>query len=279
MLHQPRAERGGESRRRRADLDDRAGRRLPERGRHQEGQRGIFRRVGKDQAILGIERHDPFGPPGTAAHQLADRQCVEELVGDEQQRSVGEVVDARDEMRFGGVQPALLRRPQHRARLDEVELERPAELGQGRRGAQKIEGQRAASGAQLDEDHRIGLADALPQIGAPQPDQLAENLADLGGGDEIAGTAEGIAPRVIAAPRIMQRHCHERRDRERSLAPDAAGDRGGEAGHRHPPDITAVQRGAPARSAAGATPTQIRTIPAISTGIDSSWPIVVPKMR
>src|SRR6266571_7115193 len=35
--------------------------------------------------------------------------------------------------------------------------------------------------AELCQDNRIGLAEMAPQIGAPQSDQFAEDLADLGG--------------------------------------------------------------------------------------------------
>jgi hypothetical protein len=42
--------------------------------------------------------------------------------------------------------------------------------------------------------HRLGAPGADPQVGEPQPDQLAEHLADLGRGDEVALGAERVLP-------------------------------------------------------------------------------------
>jgi len=91
-------------------------------------------------------------------------------------------------------QAALLPVAQQRTRLDEVYDRAPGETRAGRRGAQKILEQRAASGAELGQDHRIGPADIPPQIGAPQPDQFAEDLADLGA--------------VMKSPAVPSGSCH-----------------------------------------------------------------------
>ncbi len=182
---------------------------------------------------------------------------------------------ARDEARFGAAEPAPLPLLQHRARLDEVETQRPGEPRHAGSGAQEVAHQRAAAGAELGEDHRIGLPRALPEIGAPQPDQFAEDLADLGRGDEIAGGAERIMPGVIAGLGVVQRHRHERGDRERPLAADPPGDRRDQVGHRAPPPC---HREAAASGGCRRAQTTSAT-PASRSGIDSSWPIVVPNTR
>ncbi len=46
--------------------------------------------------------------------------------------------------------------------------------------------QRAAAGPELDQAKPVRRAHLRPRLDAPQPDQLAEHLADLGRGDEIA---------------------------------------------------------------------------------------------
>ena len=55
--------------------------------------------------------------------------------------------------------------------------------------AQQIAKKSTAARPQLGEDHPIGAAHPLPLYRAPDPDQFAENLADLGRGDEIAAGA------------------------------------------------------------------------------------------
>ena len=70
--------------------------------------------------------------------------------------------------------------------LDEMQPQGVGKARHAARGAQGIGHQGAAAGAELDQQHRIGRAEPLPIIGAPQADQLAEDLADLGRGDEIA---------------------------------------------------------------------------------------------
>src|SRR5580700_7576267 len=63
-----------------------------------------------------------------------------------------------------------------------------------------------------------------PAIDAPQPQELAEHLARLRRGEEIALLAQGILRRVIAAKRIEQRHGHELRDRQRTVERNGARD-------------------------------------------------------
>ena len=134
-----------------------------------------------------IEGDEPLGPARRAAHELPDRQRVEEFVGDQQQRPVGQVVE------IARAQTALRREPLRLRRAQAPGSPRPdaaaargGNPGTAAARAQHIGHQRAAAGPQLDQEHRVGRAHPLPQIGAPQPDQLAENLADLGRGDEIA---------------------------------------------------------------------------------------------
>ena len=68
--------------------------------------------------------------------------------------------------------------------------------------AQRVARQRAAPRAEFDVMDGLGPPGADPDVGQPQPDQLAEHLADLGRGDEIARRAERIAAVVIAGVRL-----------------------------------------------------------------------------
>ena len=170
--------------------------------------------------------------------------------------------------RFGEGQPAPLLIAQYRARFDQIEAHRAAKFGQGGGRAQQIAGEHAAPRPELGDDHRIGPADLFPDDGAPQPDQLAEDLADLGRGDEIAGAAERLSGRVIAEFRIVQRDRHVGRQGQRPLGADAAGD---------PVDEHVAGHGAVGSGRRRAH--RMTTMPVISTGIDNSWPSVVPSHR
>ena len=222
----PLTESRGQRRRGRADLDDRAARRGAQEGRDQQGQRPAFRSLGKSEATVGVERDEPLGPFRVSAHQLPDRQRVEELIGDHQQRPRRQRLDAVDKLRLGRGEPPLLLGAQHRACFDEIETQRAAERRHAGGGAQQIGHQRAMPRTQLGQNDRIGPADTLPQIGAPQPDQLAEDLADLGRGDEIAGAPERIVAGVVAGLRVVQCDRDEGGDGNRPMPADVPGNAG-----------------------------------------------------
>ena len=149
-----------------------------------------------------------------------------------------------------------------------MELQRAAKFGNDRGAAQQVGGERTAARPELGKDHAIGAAEALPHQRAPQPDQLAENLADLGGGNEIPAAADRLPGRVIAELGVVERHRHVGRHRKRPLGADTLGDLVGKRAGGHGADRRGVRR----------AQKMIRR-PAIKTGIDKSWPIVVPKIR
>ena len=68
---------------------------------------------------------------------------------------------------------------------------------------------------------RSGRALVGPDLRHPGADELAEHLADLGGGHEVAGSAEGIARGVVAVLGVAERQRHVGFERERSLRRDA----------------------------------------------------------
>src|SRR5260221_10410397 len=99
----------------------------------------------------------------------------------------------------------MLRLAQHLAGLDEMKAQRGEELRHDARRAQRVRHQSAAAGAELGEDEGCRPAGAVPEIDAPQADQLAEDLADLRRSGEVAAPAERIARRVIAVFRMAER--------------------------------------------------------------------------
>ena len=82
----------------------------------------------------------------------------------------------------GGREQTLLCFTQCCVDLNQLNVETAQELRHPSSRAQRVAHQRAAARAQLDEAQRRWASHALPDHGAPQPDQLAEYLADLGRG-------------------------------------------------------------------------------------------------
>ncbi len=213
-------------------------------------------RIGKGQRAIG-KCDDALAPVVSAAHELADRERVQKFIGDEQHRAARHV---RQIIVPPGrrAQRLFLRRAQHRAALDQMQPRGAREVRHKPRGAERVLHQRAAARPELDQQNRIGRAHPLPQIDAPQADQLAEHLADLWRGDEIAARAQRIARRVIAPARMEQRLLHEGCDAERPRGGDAPGEMrhqlGCALGHAY----------------------HTRPMPKRSTGSDKSCPIVAP---
>ncbi len=201
-----------------AGFDDRADRQAL------RGDRRTGARTKAEGEGVVNEADHALGEAILGPHILADRQRIEEFVGDDDQRPVGEFLNARcEEGRVRG-QLLLLYRPQMRARLDQHDVRRGEKIGRETGGAQRVGHQRAAAGAELGEHHARRAAHPPPGFHRPEADEFAEHLADLGGGDEIAGRAEGIAAHVIAMLRIAEAGCHVVGDGDRSIGADARGE-------------------------------------------------------
>ena len=176
------------------------------------------------QRVPRIERHDALVPCTVGIYELADRQGIEELVGDDDRRPLRHIADQRRASVTDGLSAGdrcqasacCASRAGAGADLDQMDRRGLEEPRHPARGAQRIAHQRAAAGAQLDEAQRRRAAELLPRHGAPQADQLAEDLADLGRGNEIAGRADGVAPRASS-------HARDRRGRPACTRRPAAG--------------------------------------------------------
>ena len=181
--------------------------------------RALFRlgAQAEDQAIA-VDAHQPLAPAALGGEELANRQGIEELVGDEQRRArrhvLEPVVPVKGEA--GGGEGGLLPLPQGRARLHEMHDGGRLEVGQDTGRAQQVRHQGAAPRSQLDEAAGGRAAHGVPDFHHPQADQLAEHLADLGRRGEIAGRAEGIAGGVV----VPQAQAHVALDRDRPVVGD-----------------------------------------------------------
>ncbi len=177
--------------RRRAGLDRRALRAGAPAGRDDVIHPLLARLEGE---LVALQPDHAFEPAVGGTHQLVDRQRVEELVGDNQQRGI--VGQGRKIVVVVAIGKGLaLDRAQRRRGLDEMHLRREFVA---RSGCQRISRKRPATRPQLDIVDALAAAHAHPQIGEPQADQLAEHLADFGRGDEIALIAERIAAGIVA---------------------------------------------------------------------------------
>ena len=96
--------------------------------------------------------------------------------------------------------------------------ERRGKIRDARGDAKDVGHQRAAAGAELDQPDGRGRAGSAPRLDQPGADDLAEHLADLRRGGEIAGRAEGIARHVVAVRRDRRGSapCIRRRSSARS---------------------------------------------------------------
>ncbi len=146
-----------------------------------------------------------------------------------------------------------------RRHLDEMDVDGRVKGGKGARGPQEVGHQRAAAGAELDEPDGLRPAEGVPGLGRPDADQLAEDLADLRGGDEVARRTEGVAAHVVAVARVAEGERHVAIDGKRPLR----GDQG--------PKFRVERRHAGVRRdrSTSQRPTAI-------SGTERSWPMVAP---
>ena len=207
-----------------------------------------LRPVGKGTGRRRVERDDPLGPP--------PRPRTNCRIGSASRNSLATSSSGPSGTSSRSRQPDAVRRrrgarlllgAQHRARLDQIQPQRAAKSGTAPAARRKSAISTPRPGPSSARMHRVGPAHPLPQIGAPQPDQLAENLADLRRGDEIAAAPSGSRRRVIARLGIVQRHRHKGGDRERPLGADAPGDLVREPGLGSRPWRAAGVRAAPSR--------------------------------
>jgi len=113
--------------------------------------------------------------------------------------------------------------------LDEDVVQRPLTVGMR---TPDVARQAAVARARLDHDERVGLALRPPVLVERTRDTRAEQRADFGARDEVAsGAARAVAGREEPHARLVQRELDEPVERDRTLAPDEAGDCvGGRAG-------------------------------------------------
>src|SRR6187431_39247 len=175
-------------------------------------QVGIFERLsrGKDELAVAVDGDAALAPDVTLPHQLPHRQGVHELVGNDEERPFGQIVDAVVPVERGsGVAEArALGLPQAWARLDQCDRDALEKFRHAAPSAHRIGHERAATRSKLCDNDRARLAYRLPHGDGPKPEQLAEDLADLRRGDEVTLSPNRLTRAVITGPRVGETDFH-----------------------------------------------------------------------
>ena len=176
------------------------------------------------QPAVRSQADQAFAPALDGALELADGQGVEKLVGHHDGRPRRHLVEVLVPAHLVVRQRSPLKSAQHRAGFHQMQARRGEEGRHQASGPQRVGHQGTAAGADLDQVELGRRAHLPPQLGAPQPDQLAEHLRHLRCRDEVALQSEGIAGHVIAPARIAQRLGHVAVDADGAFAGDQVGE-------------------------------------------------------
>ena len=174
---QARADRGGDGTARFGDFGLGAGRRVRQQAR--EG-RDAGRQCKAQRLAVGCQADHALGPAARRLVELAHRQGIEELVGDQQRRARRHIVEAFVPGRAPGGEGGLLDGAQRFVDLDEMKIDRGVKARDAARGAQGIGHQGAAAGSQLDQPHRRGRPIAS-QRSASQAPKSSPNICEISG--------------------------------------------------------------------------------------------------
>ena len=125
------------------------------------------------------------------------------------------------EARIGRELTGLLDRAEAGTGLDKMDAGGFGKIRHDADDAKEIGHQRAPPGTELGEDEFARRAHRLPDHHGPHADQLAEHLAHLRRGDEIAVAAERLAAHVVAIEGVGEAGLHVGGERHRPVGADA----------------------------------------------------------
>jgi hypothetical protein len=152
------------------------------------------------------------------------RQSIDELVGDDDRGIGRHFIECAvpQHRQVETLQPPLLGLSQRRTDLNQMNHNGGAKAIDDLRRPQRIRHQRAATGPEFDHAEVFRRTHLPPDRRHPQSDQLAEHLADLRRGDEIACGTDRLAVDVIPMLRMAEAELHVLGDRDRARRPDDA---------------------------------------------------------
>ncbi len=168
------------------------------------------------------------------------------------------------DLRQNAGQRLFLTRDQGRTRLDQMYVERFVKGRNLPRDAKDVGHQCSTPGAEFHERDLRRSTYQAPNMDKPRADDLAEHLAHLRRGDEVAFNAERIARRVVAVLWIAEAQRHVVGDAHRAVRFDEALDPAAERRVAH-----AFRRRAKT----------IAPAPTSTIGIDRIMPMVRPPKR
>ena len=190
---------------------------------------------------VAVERDPHLRPRSASAFDHAEREVVEQLVGQDHavERHRRELVERGDDRshaddrergvvlvahdRAEGVlerldrEQLMLLGAERRRPLDEHVAQRARAVG---RGAEHVACQAPTAGPGLDHEVGIRFRELTPPSVERAGHQRAEQRADLGAGDEVAAGAAGAARPGEEPVGAVERELHERIERDRPLPPD-----------------------------------------------------------
>src|SRR6476661_6275652 len=165
----------------------------------QEGPRLVAGRepiaLGETKAATPVARDQTLEPGPVAVDKLPDWEGIDEFIGEHDERTVRQLIQRRipANRHPSLAKSASLCRNHDGACLDERDRDDVEECRHCTPGAERICRQGAAPRTKLSDGHGAWRAHRLPDGDGPQANQLAEDLADLGCGDEVAGAADRLA--------------------------------------------------------------------------------------
>ena len=157
--------------------------------------------LGEGEAASPVARDQTLAPGPVAADELPDGQGIDEFIGEHDERTVRQLIQRRipanrhpqpreERLRCASTMTGLVSMSATETAVEEFRHAAP--------GAERIGHQGAAPRTKLGDGHGAWLAHRLPDGNRPKADQLAEDLADLGRGDEVARAADRLAGGVGA---------------------------------------------------------------------------------
>src|SRR4029079_1574714 len=150
---------------------------------------------GEVEATTPVARDQTLAPGPVAVDKLPDGEGIDEFIGEHDERTVRQIIQRRvpANRHPSLAKSASLCRNHDGTCLDERDRDGVEECRHCTPGAERIRHQGAAPRTKLGDGHGAWRAHRLPDGDGPQANQLAEDLADLGCGDEVAGAADRLA--------------------------------------------------------------------------------------
>ena len=197
------------------------------------GQCGVVERlIEEGQRVVGVEGDEAFEPALVAADGEAEREGVEDLVGDDEagERVGGERVVGGEDGGGGRGELGLLGGAQGGERFED-DVFGLRDAGKGGQGTEQILGEGGVVGTGFDQAPAGRLAGGRPPGEQAAGEELGKNGPDRDGSEEIAVADEraGMAG-VVAVVGVVEGNFKKIVETERAVVADTVGEEGQDGG-------------------------------------------------